>query len=149
MSAFCVGPGWIGLDRAYAELAAMPPDQRVVRPELIPPADVVAAVIEFVADETLSGGIGIWRAAHPSALSVSGVGVPSAEVSGLDGSSRYCCIWSSLQSMGALSSRQRRILVPCRIRPPLTWSKVTSTTSSGRSSIHSSSLSLCQRLGSP
>ena len=48
-------------------------------------------------------------------------------------------ICSSLQSSGALSSRQRRILVPWRIRPPLAWSKVTSTTSSGRSEIHSSS----------
>ncbi len=68
MSAFCVGPGWIGLDRAYVELAAMSPDQRVVRPELIPPADVVAAVIEFVADDTLSGGIGILEGGAPLRL---------------------------------------------------------------------------------
>jgi hypothetical protein len=46
----------------------MPPDQRVVRPELIPPADVVAAVIEFVADDTLSGGIGILEGGAPLRL---------------------------------------------------------------------------------
>ena len=59
----------------------------------------------------------------------------------------YIDICSSLQSVGALSSRQRRILVPWRMRPPLAWSNVTSTTSSGRSAIHSSSFSLFQRLG--
>src|SRR5207302_9137759 len=61
----------------------------------------------------------------------------------------HCDICSSLHSSGCLSSRQRRILVPWRMRPPLEWSNVTSTTSSGRSEIHSSSFSLFQRLGSP
>ncbi len=56
---------------------------------------------------------------------------------------------SARHSLGGLSSRQRRIFVPWRMRPPLAWSKVTSTTSSGRSEIHSSSFSFFQRLGSP
>ena len=41
------------------------------------------------------------------------------------------------------------ILVPWRMRSLLVWSNVTSTTSSGRSAIHSSSRALFQRLGSP
>src|SRR3954453_16523316 len=53
------------------------------------------------------------------------------------------------QSAGALSSRQRSTLVPWRMRLFDVWSNVTSTTSSGRSSIHSRSRSLFQRLGSP
>ena len=59
------------------------------------------------------------------------------------------CICPSRQSRGALSSRQRRMRVPWRIRPSLAWSNVTSTTSSGRREIHSRSFSLFQRLGSP
>ena len=61
----------------------------------------------------------------------------------------YWASWSHVQSRGSLSSRQRAIFAPWRMRPLLVWSKVTSTTSSGRSSIHSSSRSLAQRLGSP
>jgi hypothetical protein len=59
------------------------------------------------------------------------------------------CIWASAHSRGGLSSRQRRILVPWRMRPSDAWSNVISTTSSGRSEIHSSSFSDFQRLGSP
>ena len=51
-------------------------------------------------------------------------------------------------SCGSLSSRQRRIFEPWRMRPSETWSKVISTTSSGRSESHSSSRSVAQRLGS-
>ena len=40
-------------------------------------------------------------------------------------------------------------LAPWRMRPAETWSKVTSTTSSGRSATHSSSRPWLQRLGSP
>jgi len=64
----------------------------------------------------------------------------------LDG---HCSNWSVRQSRGSLSSRQRLSLVPCRMRSLETWSNVTSTTSSGRSSTHSSSRSLFHRLGSP
>ena len=41
----CVVPGWIGLPRAHEEIAALPPGER---PELIPPTDVAAAVLELV-----------------------------------------------------------------------------------------------------
>ena len=55
----------------------------------------------------------------------------------------------SAHSRGALSSRQRRSLAPWRMRPPLTWSKLTSTTSSGRILTHASSRPCVQRDGSP
>ena len=60
----------------------------------------------------------------------------------------YCSSWSSVQSAGFLSSRQRRIFDPWRMRPALTWSKVISITSSGRRPTHSRSRSADQRLGS-
>jgi NAD(P)-dependent dehydrogenase (short-subunit alcohol dehydrogenase family) len=44
----CVVPGWIGLDRAYAEVAALPPEERAKTPPLIPPADIVAEVLKLV-----------------------------------------------------------------------------------------------------
>ena len=44
-----------------------------------------------------------------------------------------------MQADGSLSVRQRCTLAPWRIRPPQTWSKVTSTTSSGRSAIQARS----------
>src|SRR5687768_220103 len=40
-------------------------------------------------------------------------------------------ICSIVHWRGALSGRQRTSRVPCRKRPPVTWSKATSTTSSG------------------
>ena len=53
-----------------------------------------------------------------------------------------------MHASGGLSSRQRLIFVPWRMRLLETWSKVTSITSSGRRATHSSSRSLFQRLGS-
>jgi 3-oxoacyl-[acyl-carrier protein] reductase len=44
----CVIPGWIGLARAQAEVAAMPPGERAQAPPLIPPADVVAVVLDLI-----------------------------------------------------------------------------------------------------
>ena len=44
-----------------------------------------------------------------------------------------------MQASGALSSRQRWTFDPWRMRPSETWSKVISTTSSGRRATHSSS----------
>ncbi len=41
----CLVPNWIGLDRAHAELAAMPPRQRARMAPLIPPEKVVAAAL--------------------------------------------------------------------------------------------------------
>ena len=40
--------------------------------------------------------------------------------------------WSIVHSRGSLSSRQRLSFAPWRMRWPLTWSNVTSATSSGR-----------------
>ncbi len=56
---------------------------------------------------------------------------------------------SSRHSRGSLSVRQRCTFAPCRMRPSETWSKVTSTTSSGRSPTQARSRSLFQRDGSP
>jgi NAD(P)-dependent dehydrogenase (short-subunit alcohol dehydrogenase family) len=53
----CIVPDWIGLDRAHAELAAMPPDQRAAMPPLIPPQTVADAVVTFVRDDSLSGRV--------------------------------------------------------------------------------------------
>ena len=43
-----VVPGWIGLPRAHAELAALPPDERERRPGLIPPAQVAHVVVDLL-----------------------------------------------------------------------------------------------------
>jgi NAD(P)-dependent dehydrogenase (short-subunit alcohol dehydrogenase family) len=53
----CVVPHWIGLDRAHAELAAMPAERRAAAPPLIPPETVVSAVVDLLADETMSGRV--------------------------------------------------------------------------------------------
>ncbi|TMK73362.1 MAG: GNAT family N-acetyltransferase [Actinobacteria bacterium] len=54
----------------------------------------------------------------------------------------------NVHSRGSLSSRHLSSFAPCRIRPELTWSKLTSMTSSGLSDTHSSSRSAAHRLGS-
>jgi NAD(P)-dependent dehydrogenase (short-subunit alcohol dehydrogenase family) len=64
----CIVPGWIGLDRAVEELAAMPPAQRASMPNLIPPEDIAATVERFVADDTLSGQIAILDGRAPLRL---------------------------------------------------------------------------------
>jgi NAD(P)-dependent dehydrogenase (short-subunit alcohol dehydrogenase family) len=46
----CVVPGWIGLPRAHAELAAMPDAERAAAPPLVPPADIVATALDLVRD---------------------------------------------------------------------------------------------------
>ena len=53
----CIVPGWIGLDRAHAERAAMPPAQRASLPELIPPQTVADTVTMLIRDDSLSGRI--------------------------------------------------------------------------------------------
>jgi hypothetical protein len=57
--------------------------------------------------------------------------------------------FSKVHWRGALSRRQRRSFVPCRKRSPVTWSKRTSTTSSGWSGSHSPLRSVFHRLGPP
>ena len=43
----CIVPGWIGLPRAYEEVAALPPEQRAAT-HLIPPAEIVAVALELI-----------------------------------------------------------------------------------------------------
>src|SRR6185437_6018497 len=58
-------------------------------------------------------------------------------------------ICSKVHCRGALSGRQRSSRVPCRKRSPVTWSKLTSTTSVGLSGCHSPLRCVLQRLGPP
>ena len=57
--------------------------------------------------------------------------------------------WSNRQSLRVLVVAPAQIFVPWRMRPSETWSKAISTTSSGRSAIHSRSRSGRQREGRP
>jgi len=64
--AACVVPDWIGLDRAHERLAAMPAEERSAIPPLIPPEDVVGAVLDLVRDDTRSGSIvELWGGERP------------------------------------------------------------------------------------
>ena len=44
----CVVPGWIGLDRAHEELAAMAPEERAKEPPLVPPGTVAQTVVDLL-----------------------------------------------------------------------------------------------------
>jgi 3-oxoacyl-[acyl-carrier protein] reductase len=44
----CVVPGWVGLDRAHEELAAMDPDERAAQPPLVPPGLVAQTVVDLL-----------------------------------------------------------------------------------------------------
>lgn len=57
----CVVPGWIGLDRAHAELAAMPPDRRALVPPFVPPERVAASVVRLAEDDDLAGRVLVLR----------------------------------------------------------------------------------------
>jgi 3-oxoacyl-[acyl-carrier protein] reductase len=50
----CVVPGWIGLPRAFAERAELPPAER---PELIPPGRIAAEVLALVTDPASAGRV--------------------------------------------------------------------------------------------
>jgi 3-oxoacyl-[acyl-carrier protein] reductase len=50
----CVVPGWIGLPRALAEVAARPPAERS---PLIPPAHVAAEVLRLAGDPGSAGAV--------------------------------------------------------------------------------------------
>lgn len=43
----CVVPGWIGLDRAQREWAALDPAERATLPPLVPPAEVASTVVDL------------------------------------------------------------------------------------------------------
>jgi 3-oxoacyl-[acyl-carrier protein] reductase len=55
----CVVPNWIGLTRAYTELAEMPLAQREATPPLIPPDEVADAVEQFIRDDRMTGRLAI------------------------------------------------------------------------------------------
>ncbi|TDD65951.1 SDR family NAD(P)-dependent oxidoreductase [Jiangella aurantiaca] len=57
----CVVPGWIGLDRAHAELAAMPPEERAQAPPFVPPERVADAVVGLAEDDDLAGRVLVLR----------------------------------------------------------------------------------------
>jgi NAD(P)-dependent dehydrogenase (short-subunit alcohol dehydrogenase family) len=52
--ASCVVPGWIGLDRAVAERAEMPADER---PDLVPPELVARSIVELATDTSSAGRV--------------------------------------------------------------------------------------------
>lgn len=53
----CVVPGWIGLERAYDERAAMSSAERASAPTLVPPEVIAAQVLRLVRDESLAGRV--------------------------------------------------------------------------------------------
>jgi NAD(P)-dependent dehydrogenase (short-subunit alcohol dehydrogenase family) len=53
----CVVPDWVGLPRAVAQYAALPPAQRAALPPLIPPASVLAAVLDLVGNDSARGAV--------------------------------------------------------------------------------------------
>ena len=57
----CVVPGWIGLDRAYAEWERMDPAERARHDPLIPPADIVAVVLDLIRDGAAGTVVEIHR----------------------------------------------------------------------------------------
>ena len=58
----CVVPGWIGLDRAVAERAEMPPDER---PDLVPPELVARSVVELATDPSSAGRVVVLEEGGP------------------------------------------------------------------------------------
>lgn len=63
--AACIVPGWIGLDRAHDEVAAMPDGERAALPPLIPPTEVVQVVLDLVNDDSRSGSVVELRGGTP------------------------------------------------------------------------------------
>jgi NAD(P)-dependent dehydrogenase (short-subunit alcohol dehydrogenase family) len=53
----CVVPHWIGLDRAFAELAAMSPEDRAAAPPLVDPSAIADKVAELACDDSLAGAV--------------------------------------------------------------------------------------------
>jgi NAD(P)-dependent dehydrogenase (short-subunit alcohol dehydrogenase family) len=61
----CVVPGWIGLERAHAELAAKPAAERAAALPLIPPADLVAVVLELIRNGRSGAVVELLRGDQP------------------------------------------------------------------------------------
>ncbi|MBM6401133.1 SDR family NAD(P)-dependent oxidoreductase [Phycicoccus sonneratiae] len=52
-----VVPGWVGLPRAHAELAALDPVERAARPPLVPPGLVADEVLALVTGDAVAGTV--------------------------------------------------------------------------------------------
>jgi 3-oxoacyl-[acyl-carrier protein] reductase len=64
----CVVPGWIGLPRAHAELAAMPEPERSVAPPLVPPEALVAVALGLIRDGRAGAVVEFLRGDQPPRL---------------------------------------------------------------------------------
>lgn len=53
----CVVPGWVGLERAFAELEALPAVDRPSRSVLVTPEEVAEQVVRLVRDDSLAGRV--------------------------------------------------------------------------------------------
>ncbi|MGH3497634.1 MAG: SDR family NAD(P)-dependent oxidoreductase [Nocardioidaceae bacterium] len=53
----CVVPGWVGLERARDELAAMPVSERAATPALVRPEMIAEQVARLLCDDSLSGRV--------------------------------------------------------------------------------------------
>src|SRR2546423_7396103 len=61
----CVAPDWIGLSRAHAQWEGMSADERAASRPLIPPADVVAVVLDLVQAGTGGTVVEMWGGDPP------------------------------------------------------------------------------------
>ncbi|SDO87703.1 3-oxoacyl-[acyl-carrier protein] reductase [Pedococcus dokdonensis] len=71
----CLVPGWIGLPRAHAELAALAPPERQASPELVPPEIIAAEAVRLVRDRVTAGTVvELLDGAHRRVVSPDGAG---------------------------------------------------------------------------
>jgi NAD(P)-dependent dehydrogenase (short-subunit alcohol dehydrogenase family) len=61
----CIVPDWIGLDRAYRELEALPPGKRERTPPLIPPEAIVAVALDLIRGEASGTVVEMWGGEEP------------------------------------------------------------------------------------
>jgi len=61
----CIVPGWIGLPRAYDELARMSSPERAAAPELVPPEVIAATVVDLARDEQAAGRVVVLDGGNP------------------------------------------------------------------------------------
>ncbi|KUL31931.1 hypothetical protein ADL15_20695 [Actinoplanes awajinensis subsp. mycoplanecinus] len=61
----CAVPDWIGLERAQTQLAARTPADRAATPPLIPPADVVAVVLDLISTGRGGTVVELWGGQEP------------------------------------------------------------------------------------
>jgi NAD(P)-dependent dehydrogenase (short-subunit alcohol dehydrogenase family) len=61
----CVAPDWIGLDRAQAQRERMRADEQAALPPLIPPAEVVAVVLDLIRTGVGGTVVEMWGGDQP------------------------------------------------------------------------------------